>query len=262
MNKKRVLITGASKGIGRAISTELVNNGYTVIGTARNVAAIENKINGVEYIVLDLLDDKSIQACVQQIGSIDVLINNAGMSAIGAVEDATVENIKQLFQVNLFGIISLTQGFLPGMIKNKSGYIINIGSMAGKFAVPFQSAYVASKFALSGLTQVLRNEVKKYGVKAVLIEPNDIRTTIDPEILIPKNSRYERDLSKMMAAREESMANARPPAVVAKKVLKILNKKNPKPCYTVGGMGPLMVFMKRFLPDRAVEYLVRKNYGL
>jgi short-subunit dehydrogenase len=262
MKSQKVLITGASKGIGKAIAISLFNLGYHVIGTSRNPDKIKDKINGIEYIQLDLLDKKSIDECIQKVGIIDILINNAGQSQIGAAEEVPLEKVKDLFQINLFGIIKLTQGFLPGMIQNNNGFIINIGSLAGKFAIPFQSSYVASKFALNGFTWSLRNEVMKHGVKVVMLDPNDINTTIQPEIFLPKNSRYKNELSKMMAARAKSMSNASPPAIVAKEVMKILKKKNPKPFYAVGGMAPLLLFFKRFLPDKTVESILKKNYDL
>ena len=262
MKNKKVLITGASKGIGKAIAISLVNSGYHVIGTSRNPDQIQGKINGVEYVRLDLLDENSIDECIQKVGNVDVLINNAGQSQIGAVEEMPIEKVKELFQLNIFGIIKLTQGFLPGMIENNDGFIINIGSLAGTFAVPFQSSYVASKASLRGFSWSLRNEVMKYGVKVVLLDPNDINTTIQPEICSPENSRYKNEMSKMMAARSKSMANANPPEVVAKKVMKILTMKNPKPFYSVGGMAPLLMFLKRILPDKTIEKLLRRNYDL
>ena len=262
MKTRKALITGASKGIGRAIAISFVNSGHNVIGTSRNPDEIEDKIEGVEYIQFDLLDENSIEECIHKVRNVDILINNAGQSQIGATEEIPIEKIKDLFQINLFGIIKLTQGFLPGMIQNRNGFIINIGSLAGTFAVPFQSSYVASKSALSGFTWSLRNEVMKYGVKVVLLDPNDINTTIQPQVFSPENSRYKSEMSKMMAARAKSMANANPPEVVAKKIMKILKMKNPKPFYSVGGMAPLLIFLKRLLPDKTVEKLLRKSYDL
>lgn len=260
MTSKTVLVTGASKGIGKSIAISLLSLGYHVIGTSRRPKTIDDKIPGIEYITLDLLDEKSIDDCIHKLECVDILINNAGQSQIGAAEEIPIEKFRSLFQINLFGIIQLTRGFLPGMIKNGNGFIINIGSLAGRFAVPFQSNYVASKFALRGFTWSLRNEVMKYGVKVVLLDPNDINTTIQPEIFLTDHSRYKHQLSKMMSARTKSMAKANPPEIVAKKVLKIIKQKNPKPFYSVGGMAPLLVFIKRLLSDRLVENLLNKNY--
>lgn len=262
MTNKKVLITGASRGIGKAIAISLHNAGYNIIATSRNPEQIEQKIDGIEYIQLDLLDEKSIDKCIQNAGYVDILINNAGQSQIGAAEEIPLDKFKEIFQINLFGIIKLTQGFLPGMIENGDGFIINIGSLAGTFAIPFQSSYVASKAGLSGFTWSLRNEVMNYGVRVIMLDPNDINTTIQPQIFARENSRYKNVMSKMMAARAKSMANANPPEIVANKVVKILKIKNPKPFYSVGGMGPLLIFIKRFLPDKAVEKLLRRNYDL
>lgn len=262
MPLKKVLITGASKGIGKAIACLLLENGYPVIGTSRNPGSIDHRVSGVEYVQLDLSDEKSIEQCIETVRSVDVLINNAGQSQIGPVEEMPLEKYREMFQVNLFGTIQLTQGLLPAMIEKGSGWVINIGSMAGKFAVPFQSSYVASKFALSGFTWSLRNEVKRYGVNVVMVEPNDIKTEIQPAVIHSEESRYREALNRMRAARAKSMANAVPADVVARKVVRILKKKNPRPYYTVGGIGPLFVFLKRFLPDSLVESLVRRSYDL
>jgi short-subunit dehydrogenase len=262
MKNKKVLITGASKGIGKAIAMALLNLGYTVIGTSRDPKNIKDKIEGIEYVKLDLNDEKSIDECVKKTGSIDVLINNAGQSQIGPAEELPLEKIKKMFQINLFGQIKLTQAFLPDMRKKRGGTIINIGSMVGKFAIPFQASHVASKSALAGFSWSLRNEVMEYGIKVVVIEPSDIKTTIEPEIIVNNNSAYKNTALKTKEVRDEKMAKAPGPEVVAKKVVKILKKKNPKPFYTVGGRGPFLVFCKRLLPDKVVEKLLKKNYKI
>jgi len=262
MDNKKVLITGASKGIGKAIAKALLNLGYTVIGTSRDPEDIKDKIGGVEYVKLNLNDEKSIDDCIKKIGSVDVLINNAGQSQIGPVEELPLEKIKKMFQINLFGMIKLTQAFLPEMRKKRRGMIINIGSLVGKFAIPFQASHVASKSALAGFSWSLRNEVMNYGVKVVVIEPNDINTTIEPEIIVNNNSEYKNTVLKSKEARDKKMAKAPGPEVVARKVVKILKKKNPKPFYVVGGRGPILVFCKRILPDKMIERLLKKNYKI
>lgn len=262
MDNKKVLITGASKGIGKAIAKALVNLGYTVTGTSRAPDDIKDKIEGVEYVKLDLNDEKSIDECVKKTGSTDILINNAGQSQIGPAEELPMEKIKKIFQINLFGMIKLTQAILPDMRKKRRGIIINIGSLVGKFAIPFQASYVASKFALAGFSWSLRNEVMEYGIKVVVIEPNDIKTTIDPEMIIDNSSEYKNTVLKIKETRDRNMAKAPDPEEVAKKVVKILKMYNPKPFYTVGGMGPFLVFCKRLLPDKLVEKLLKMNYKI
>jgi short-subunit dehydrogenase len=262
MNNKKVLVTGASKGIGKAVAKALLNIGYTVIGTSRDPENIKGKMEGIEYVKLDLNDEQSIDDCVRKVGSIDILINNVGQSQIGPVEELPLEKIKKMFQINLFGMIKLTQGFLPDMRKKRRGMIINIGSLVGKFAVPFQASHVGSKSALAGFSWSLRNEVMDYGVKVVVIEPNDISTTIEPEVIVNTNSEYKNNVLKSKEARDHKMARAPGPEVVANKVVKILKKKNPKPFYTVGGRGPVLVFCKRLLSDKMIEKLLKKNYKI
>lgn len=262
MDGARVLITGASRGIGRAVAVRLAREGYDVIGTALPEETVEAPPEGVELMRMTLNDEASIDACVKKAGQIDILINNAGVSQIGPVEEVPVDRLKTLFQTNFFGTVRLTRAFLPGMRQRGRGIIINIGSMAGRFHVPFQSAYVASKSALAGWSGSLRHEVVNHGIKVILIEPNDIRTAIEPELVLKPGSDYEKDVRTMKGVRDANMAKAPGPEVVADHIVKIIKKKHPKPAYAVGGLGPLFVFLKRFLPDRAVERLVRGNYHL
>ena len=259
---ERVLITGASRGIGAAIARACSRLGYEVIGTALPGETIEESIDGVTYLRLNLNDDASIATCAKEAGAVDVLINNAGVSQIGPVEETPVDNYRSLFQTNVVGAIQMTQAVLPSMRERRKGVIINIGSMAGRFAVPFQSGYVASKFAATGWTWSLRNEVRRFGIKVIVIEPNDIRTTIEPAYFVNPKSEYSSDIQKVKGVRDANMAHAPGPEVVAEKVVKILRKKRPAPIYVVGGMGPMMAFAKRLLPDKVVETLVRRTYGM
>ena len=261
-NMPKVLITGAARGIGRAIAQTLCGHEYRVTGTYYPFDENDDKLAGVEYVPLDFNSEESIDSCIQKVGDTDILVNNVGQSQIGPVEELSLEKIRQDFQVNLFGMIQLTQAFIPGMRERNSGMIINIGSLAGKFSVPFQSIYVATKSALAGFSWALRNEVVDYGIKVVVIEPNDIKTEIKPAICTDEDSVYKDCIQKMMAAREKKMAKSPGPEIVAQKIVKILKKKKPKPFYAVGGMGPLIVFLKRFFPDKTIEYLLRKNYHL
>ena len=262
MNKEKVLITGASRGIGRAIADLLSRIGYEVIGTSRYPEKINDPLDGVTYIQLDMNDVESIEACIREVKSVDVLINNAGQSQIGPAEVYPLDRTEALFQTNLFGPIQLIQGFLPGMRERKHGFIINIGSMGGKFAVPFQSTYVATKFALGGYTWSLRNEVMACGVRVTIVEPNDIHTAITPDVYHLNIPEYDHNQTLVEQVRDRHMANAPGPEVVARKVARMLKRRCPRAFYTVGGVGPLMVFVRRILPERLVEKLVRANFKL
>ncbi len=273
MSKQRVLLTGASRGIGLAIAQELLRQGYEVLGTSRNpenTSTLGGELGTTlpfPILKLDISNKESIELCATQAGEIDVLINNAGISQMGAVEDLPVEKIRELFETNLFGMIELTKAFLPQMRQRRKGFIINIGSLAGKFAVPFKSSYVASKFALAGFSWSLRNEVMPFGIKVTVIEPTDIHTTIEPELFTKVGSEYAERLGKVKKARAASMANAQGPEVVAAKVSSLIQQyenssKQPAPFYAVGKNGALLTTAKRFVTDRMLEKLIRKSYGL
>lgn len=255
-------MTGASKGIGRAIAGFLNNAGYQVIGTSRQPEAIQDKIEGVSYLVLDLMDERSIDACLSLAGPVDVLINNAGGSSLWPAAEGPLTKVRDLFQLDLFGPIKLIQGVLPDMMRHRTGFIINIGSMAGRFAVPYQSAYSSAKYALAGFTWSLRNEVKSFGIQVVLLDPGHIRTSIQPMIHCPPDSDFQADMGRIIKARDARMAEGSDPEIIAKKIFKILRSKDPRPFYAAGGGAPAMAFFKRFLSDRFIEKQIKKSYGL
>ena len=258
---KRVLITGVSRGIGQAIAAALLSSGYEVIGTSRNPADLDPQ-PGLTLLPLDLTDHSSIRLCAERAGRLDVLINNAGQSQLGPAEEISIEKMEVMLRINLLGTVELTQLLLKSMREQRGGLVINIGSLAAKFAIPYQSSYVASKFALAGFSWSLRMELIDFGIRVVHLDPNDIGTSITPELLLDDGSVYSNRVNTVRESIRRNMAQAQPPAVVANRVLRIIGKKKPAPYYSVGGRAPLMVFLKRLLPDRLVEKLIRKNYNL
>ncbi|MFW6131270.1 MAG: SDR family NAD(P)-dependent oxidoreductase [Candidatus Aminicenantaceae bacterium] len=263
MNKKKhVFITGVSRGIGRATALLFVKNGYQVTGTSRNPSELRDPIKGIRYISLDLKKPETITSRVNQSGNIDILINNAGQSQIGPAEEIPFEKFIEMFQINLFGLVRLSNHIIAQMRQKRKGQIINIGSLVGKFAIPFQASYVASKWALAGYTWSLRNELRYFGIKVSLVEPIDTKTSIKPEEFINENSEYQSNYLKVKDCINDKMKHAVEPEKVAKKILKIARAKNPKPCYSVGGRGPLLVFLSRFVSNKNIESLLIKNYKL
>jgi short-subunit dehydrogenase len=262
--QKRVLITGASKGIGKAIAHALIDADYEVIGTSRDPDAIpkDNRIPGLKYYALEMNDYASIDQIVRKVGNIDILINNAGASQIGPVEEAPMSLVTHLFQINLFGIIYLTQKFLPKMREKKGGLIINISSMAGRMIVPFSSIYAATKHGLDGYAKGLRNEVKGFGIKIINICPYGIRTNNSPEKHYKEESPYLKMLLNVLQVRSQAHAKAPGTEAVAKKVIKVLRKKNPRFSYVVGGISPLLSVLNRVLPEKVVEKIQRKVFKL
>jgi short-subunit dehydrogenase len=257
-----VLITGASRGIGRALAAALVERGVRVTGTSRNPETIPDKIAGVDYLSLWLEDPVSVEACARAAGAVEVLVNNAGQSQIGPVEDAAVETVEELFRVNLFGLIRLTKAVLPAMRDRRSGAIVNLGSLSGTYPPPFQSAYAATKLGLEAFSKSLRGELGKYGIRVVHVVPGYIKTSIEPRMIVPAGSPYAAEVKLYRAARDRKMAKAAAPEATAAKIVRVLEKKNPRPVYYTGHLVPVMGFLRRFLSERAVLRMIRRFYRL
>ncbi|MBN2781592.1 MAG: SDR family oxidoreductase [Candidatus Marinimicrobia bacterium] len=260
MKPPRVLITGASSGIGEAIARLLSQNGFEVTGTSRHPEKISGKIPGVRYLPLDMTDAESIDALVREAGDIDILINNAGQSQIGPLEEVPMEKVRALFEVNFFGILRLTKGILPGMRARRRGTIINISSMSGVFGVGYTSVYCSTKFALEGISRSLRQEVQPFGIRVVLVEPGYIATGLKQDVNYREDSEYFPQLKIFKSIRDRNIDRGADPAVIAGKVLKILRMKHPKPAYPAGGDAPRLAFLSRLLPVRLVEHFQRKKF--
>jgi short-subunit dehydrogenase len=265
--KKIILITGASSGIGKASAEQLIREGHVVYGLARDYEKLQ-EIKGLRPIKGDMTDDLSLERAVETIiqdeGKIDVLFNNAGYGLYGALEDVPVEEARHEFEVNLFGLARLTQLVLPHMRKAGSGLILNTSSMAGKVYVPLSGWYHASKHALEGLSDSLRLDVAQFGIKVSIIEPGAIATHFvdvaeGPFMKYSGKGAYGR----MTAILAKSMVNlySKPeaitsPAVVATTVSQAVNSKNPKIRYVVGKYAKPMIFMRKYLGDRAFDKIV------
>jgi len=180
--KKTVLITGASSGFGRATAQLFHTNGWNVIATMRSPEK-ESQLSALSDVLvckLDVTDNPSIENAVaggiEKFGKIDVLVNNAGYGAMGALEAATEEQVRQQFEVNFFGLIAVTQAVLPGMRHQKSGVIINVSSVGGRLTFPFSSLYHATKFAVEGLTESIQYELNPLGISLKIVEPGGYKT--------------------------------------------------------------------------------------
>jgi len=180
--KSTVLITGASSGFGRETAKLFHQNGWNVIATMRSPEkeTTLNNLPGLLLARLDVTDNASIQSAVaagiEQFGKIDVLVNNAGYGALGAMEGSTEAQVRQQFEVNFFGLIAVTKAVLPGMRKQQSGIIINVSSVGGRVTFPFSSLYHATKFAVEGLTESMQYELNPLGIKLKIVEPGGYRT--------------------------------------------------------------------------------------
>ncbi len=256
----RALVTGASRGIGKAIATALAAAGMEVIGTAREPGA--GQVPGVRYLPLDLRDGRSIEACVSAAGPLDILVNNAGVSAVGALEELPPDRLRALFETNLFGTLRLTQLILPVMRARHAGRVVTIVSFAALSTVPFFSAYAASKAALVAAFRGLRLEAASWGIAVSVVAPMETRTSMKPEVCYDERSPYFSAVKRVHANRDRLLSEGPDPALVARVVLRTLQARRPRFFQVAGRDARLTTFLVRHAPERIVEAGVRKRSGL
>jgi NAD(P)-dependent dehydrogenase (short-subunit alcohol dehydrogenase family) len=181
-NKPVWFITGCSTGFGRALATLALGRGYSVVVTARNTDDVKELADKGEALILklDVTEPKQVKHAVKkalhQFGRIDVLVNNAGIGYFGAIEESENNEVRKMFDINLFGASSVIDSVLPGMRANRSGSIVNISSIGGLCSAPSLGYYNATKFALEGMSEALRQEVEPLGIKVMVVEPSGFRT--------------------------------------------------------------------------------------
>jgi short-subunit dehydrogenase len=258
------LVTGASRGIGRAIAARLSRAGYAVIGTFRDPTGLRRgePLPGVRYLPLDLRDQRSIAALAGQVGEVDVLVNNAGMSQIGSVEDVPLDLVRGIFETNFFGLLGLTKLLLPGMRARRSGTIVTIASFAGVTPVPFLGMYAATKAAVIAASRSLRHELRPWGIRVAVVAPFDVHTDIPLEIGFPEGSAYREAAQAVKVLRDKGLAEAPGPDMVARKVLSVIRARRPRLFNVVGRGAALTSILVRILPERVTENAVRSRYGL
>ncbi|MBO1352317.1 MAG: SDR family NAD(P)-dependent oxidoreductase [Hormoscilla sp. GUM202] len=263
--EKVALVTGASSGIGKSIVQQLLQDGWIVYGAARRVEKMADiAAAGAKILSLDITDEASMTAAVQTLlsteGRIDALVNNAGYGSYGAIEDVPLPEAKRQFEVNVFGLIRLTQLVLPAMRAARSGTIVNISSMGGRIWMPIGGWYHATKHALEVLSDALRVETKPFGIRVVVVQPGTIQSewsSIAAQTLrdTSKGSLYSA-LVEPMARILNHYPNASSPDVVAKAVSQAVNGRNPKKRYATPMDAKLLIFLRWLLPDWAWERLI------
>jgi short-subunit dehydrogenase len=267
--KKIILITGISSGFGKQTAELLAANGHTVYGTVRKDHPPETKVNVIK---MDLMDhgsiDKAVETVINKEGKIDILINNAGMHTGGPVETSPIENIKLQMDTNFLGMVYLTKLVLPSMRKHRGGLIINFSSIGGLMGLPFQGFYSASKFAIEGISEVLRMELKQFNIKVILINPGDFHTSNSANrrnYLAPTgpNDPYESQFNKTLAKIEKDEAKGWAPEVLAKQISGIVESKNPKQRYIIASFEQkLSCYLKRILPGSLFRKIIEDYYGI
>jgi NAD(P)-dependent dehydrogenase (short-subunit alcohol dehydrogenase family) len=260
------LVTGASSGIGLATARALHRDGYRVFGTSRKKMAEPEQ--GVTMLVCDVTDDASVQALVDDVvrraGRIDLLVNNAGIGLLGGAEESSPTQAKALFDVNVFGVLRVTNAVLPVMRRQGSGRIVNLGSLVGLIPAPFNALYSSSKHAIEGYSESLDHEVRTQGIRVVLVEPGGIRTSFEDNL-----TRADRPLPVYDSVRtaaevlmREVIEKGDAPEIVADTVVKAANAVTPKRRYTAGKLASQVRFMRRFMPESFVDRNLRKYNGL
>jgi NAD(P)-dependent dehydrogenase (short-subunit alcohol dehydrogenase family) len=271
---RAILITGCSSGIGRATAGRLALAGWPVYATARRLDSIRDlEAVGCRILPLDVTDERSMQAAVAAVegthGAVGVLVNNAGYSQSGAVEEVPIEAVRRQFETNFFGAVRLCQLVLPAMRAQRSGRIINMSSMGGRLTFPGGGIYHATKYALEAVSDVLRWEVRPFGIDVVVIEPGLIRTDFgrtaaESVVGIGATDSPYRDFNAAVAkgtAGAYEMPFATGPDAVARTVERAIKARRPRTRYVVTFGARAMVGLRRLLPDRAWDLALRSQFS-
>lgn len=276
-NKKVAVVTGSSSGIGLETSLLLARNGFYTYVTMRNldksktITDLKQKEKlSLEVLKLDVTTDESVKEAIHRItneqGRIDVLVNNAGYALVGPFEELSIEEFKEQFETNVFGVIRVTQSVLPIMRRQKCGTIVNISSIAGKIGFPLTSAYVSSKFALEGLCESMACEVEQFGIKVILIEPGVIKTNFDNNLKIGKrvsivpNSSYAEMTQKRISGFKPRFESGSPPIEVATVILKAITSENLSELrYLVGNDAFKLMEIRDNISDKEFRKLIMKS---
>jgi NAD(P)-dependent dehydrogenase (short-subunit alcohol dehydrogenase family) len=257
------IVTGATTGIGAATARALHAAGYQVFGTYRKLPT--TNIPGVDYAACDVTSDESVGTAVREVhakaGRIDLLVNNAGVGLVGAAEESSLEQARSIFDVNLFGVIRMTNAVLPLMRQQRSGRIVNISSVMGLIPSPFMALYSSSKHAVEGYSQALDHEVRGSGIRVVLVEPSYTRTTFESNALAAdqKSEHYALARANAEAVLRTEIAKADPPEVVAKTVVTAATAATPQLRYTAGRDATTVSLLRRFVPTSAFDKSLRKR---
>jgi NAD(P)-dependent dehydrogenase (short-subunit alcohol dehydrogenase family) len=263
-NNGVALVTGASSGIGLVTAKALVKAGYRVFGTSRKPIADSQ---GITMLICDVTDDASVQALiteiVEQTGRIDLVVNNAGIGLLGGAEESSIAQAQRLFDVNVFGVARVVNAVLPVMRKQKGGRIVNMSSILGLIPSPYNAFYASTKHAVEGYSESLDHEVRSFGIRVVLVQPGVTRTSFEENL-----TRADQPLSVYQSERVRSenlmrtwVEKGDDPQVVADTVVKAATAKMPKLRYSAGKQSGQVRSLRRFMPERLVDRILRKVNG-
>ena len=264
-DKKVILVTGATSGIGLATATRLAADGHRVFGTSRDPAAAAAV--GYELLPLEVSSDESAERCVRLVaertgGRIDVLVNNVGTGILGAAEETSVDEAKRLFDVNFFGAVRLTNRVLPLMRQRRAGTLVSMSSAGGVGVVPFAGFYCATKFALEAWTEAVRYEVAPFGISAVVVAPQAVRTPAGDTAM-----RAAKRLPEYAAARQQAdeaytsaIRTGIDPRRVAETISEIVRTRHPAPRYRVGMQSAAVSLVRGLVPNRVYDAVAKRLF--
>ena len=280
---KVAIVTGSSSGIGFETSLLLARNGFFTYATMRSLYR-SNRINELkqkeklplQVLKLDVTDDKSVKEAIEKVtnelGRIDVIVNNAGYGLVGPLEDLSIQEFKEQFETNVFGVIRVTKSVLPIMRKHRHGTIVNISSISGRIGFPLTPAYVSSKFALEGLSESIAYELEQFGIKVILVEPGVIKTNFDNNLKIGKNvsaastandrnSPYADITEKRLAGFKPRFKNGTSAIEVARVILNAITSTNiPSELrYLIGNDAFKLMEIRKKKSDREFRRLVMEG---
>ena len=255
------VITGGSSGIGRAACEAFAKEGWRVYELSRSGRDRE----GIVHIGADLSDEESVKAAfslvAQREGKIDLLINNAGYGISGAAELTDISTVKQMMDVDFYGVLRCVKHCVPIMRHSGGGRIINMSSVAAVMPIPFQSFYSCAKSAVNSLTFTLANELKPFNISVCALMPGDVKTGFTDARQKQTGDVYKGAIERSVAVMEHDERSGMSPEYIASCLLKMAKKKKVSPLYTGGSKYRVFVFLKRLLPDRLVNYILGKMYA-
>ena len=259
---KVAIVTGASSGIGLAVTRQLLQKGFTVYGVSRRGTSAE----GVIPLVAEITDENAVKAAIDSVfekeGRIDLLINNAGAGISGPIEFTAQEEMKWQMDVNFYGQVYCVKAVLPYMRKQGSGRIVCTSSVAAVMSIPYQSFYSCSKAAVSNMVLALRNEVRNFGIQVCAVMPGDTKTGFtDARKKDDSGNGVYTHNEAAVVAMEKDERGGMTPDYVASVIVKAATVKNPKPLYTAGAKFRLFVFLFRFMPYRFAYWVIGKMYS-
>jgi short-subunit dehydrogenase len=267
---RTALVTGASSGIGLATAQLLLDRGHRVIGTSRDPDGIPagSRLEGVTYRALDLTDLAAVgdfvTALVIEGVQVDLLVNNAGESQSGPLEDLPVDALERLFRLNVIGPVHLTQLLLPGMRERRFGRVVMVGSMLASFPLAYRSSYVATKAAIKGFATAARFEMTPFGVWLTTVEPGSINTGISERRTkyIADESPHQKAFSTMLRNLDRREGEGITADKVARTILGAIEAEEPKELYAVGSNAPVVFALRRALPASVVETVLARTFGI